>query len=625
MVLVVLCSGLMLGGCVDDDPVQPEGISLTWELIEYPQYREISCMTIDPDGRIFLGMRHLERENTESRIYISTENGEHWSERELGVFKILSVASDSNGRLFATGLYCNILRSLDHGDTWEDVSCDTIHGCHGVLVIDTQDNLYLTTYNSEIFQSIDHGESWVRICEDLDPAGYLQSLTISSTGVFFATSSEGFYRSRDGGENWHALTDVPWGKEYMQIILDSIDRIFVRAMGNLYASNDDGDTWESLDPPKYVYNLFIDRMDRLFCFCQDGLYLSDDGGEGWVSILGYRGVPGLHNTAVNAAGDIFVTGEWGVCRSTDNGESWDVLGFTYCPPVDIAIGENGSFYVLIQYGGIYRSDGAFENWSMFNRGLPCVELYCLEIGPEATLLAGTSDGVYISREDSPDWTCAGLAGNRIVALFAISEDSIAASTGEAGQFVSPDGGTEWRHVGMKGYNIRSLIKTGDGDLLAGANFGGVFRYTGDGILWDQINEGLDDLRVTALVASSSGDILAGTRSRLFISTDGGSSWRRFNEEYIDVTTIHATGEDILIGAVRRGILWTRADIIRLYPQNDGVRGNIRTIITDPDRFVYVLTSSREIIRSTLPLEDAPLTGLRLERSSPWKDRLQELK
>lgn len=607
-VLVVFLSGLMLGGCVGDDPVQPEGISLTWESIEYPQYREIVYMTIDPDGRIFFGMHYDERENTENRIYISTDNGECWSERVLGDFEVRSMASDSDGRLFAVGRRCDILRSLDHGETWEELGCDTLLGCYGDLVMDAHDNLYLPTYQCGVFRSVDHGESWVQISDGSNYKGYFQSLAVNSTGVLFVATSMRLYRSRDGGENWHALTDVPWGQEYMQMMLDSTDRIFVLTLGNPYVSNDDGETWESLHPPQFIYNLFIDGMDRLFCFCRDSLYISNAGGEGWISILGYPGTHGPCNAAVNAAGDIFVTGQWGVCRSIDNGASWDMLGFTCYHPVDIAVGESGSFYVLTQYGGIYRSDGTFDNWSLFNEGLPCVLLHCLVNGPEATLLAGTDDGVYISREDHPDWSCAGLAGNRVVALLTISGDSIAASTERAGLFVSADGGAEWRYAGMKGYNTRSLIKTHDGDLLVGANFGGVFRYTGDGILWDQMNAGLTDLRVTALVRLDSGDILAGTRSGIFVSSDGGSSWWRFNEERIDVSAMHATGEDILIGVTGRGLLWTRAGMNSLYHQNDGLQSTIRVIKSDPDRFVYVLATD-EIIRSASPLKHSPVPGL----------------
>jgi len=594
-------------GCVDDDPVRPEGIRLTWERIDYPRYNAIVCAAIDPDGRILLGMHHREGSNIESRIYVSTDGGESWDARELGVFEMRSLASDSEGRLFATEHYCNILRSLDHGESWEESSCDSLFDCHSTLLIDANDNLYLPAYDSGIYRSSDHGDSWVRICERFYSEGYLRSLAVNSMGVLFAATSGGLYRSRDGGENWQGLMDIPWGKRITQMALDSTDRIFANASGYLYASSDDGETWTTLHTPQHVYDLFLDGSDRLFSFCVDSLYLSDDGGERWVSIFGYSGAPDNCNAAVNAAGDIVVTGWWGVCRSIDNGANWNMLGFTYYNAVDIAIGENGSFYTLIPYGGIYRADGAFEGWTVFNTGLPCIELRCLANGPERTILAGTADGVYASHEDSPGWSRAGLAGNRIVALFTLTGDSMAVSTKDNGLFVSTGGGAEWRHVGMKGYNIPCVIETGDGRLLAGADFGGVFRYTGDGIVWDQINAGLTDLRVTALAAAGNGDILAGTRTGLFISTDGGSSWRRFNEERIDVTTMHIAGEDILIGTVGSGILWTRTGMTGLYPQNDGMRDAIRAILTDPDRFVYALTSS-ELLRSTLSLGGASPAG-----------------
>lgn len=601
-VLLILYSALLLVNCVDDDPVQPKGIRLAWERIEYPSYNEVVCTTVDPDGRIFLGMHHSEGENTVSRIYISADNGESWIDRDLGDFEIQFLATDSEGRLFATKHYCDILRSLDHGESWETLDCDTLSSCLNVIVIDGHDNLYLPRYHRGIYLSVDHGDSWAQICDG--PEGYCYSLAVNSEDVLFAATDAGLYRSRDGGENWQELPDAPGAESYFQMMLDSTDRIFINTRDNLYVSNDDGETWTTLQPPGRVYYLFLEGRDRLFAFCPDSLYLSDDGGERWVPTLGYSGTPYFNKVAVNAAGDIFVTGRWGVCRSIDDGASWDILGFMYSRPVDIAIGKNGYFYALIRFGGVYRADGAFESWTVFNTGLPCVESYCLVNGPHSTLLTGTADGVYISREESPGWSCAGLEGKRIVALFALNGDSVAASTEDNGLFVSADSGTEWRHVGMTGYNTSCLIETADDRLLAGANFGGMFRYTGDGILWDQMNAGLADLRVTALAVISSGDILAGTRGGLFVSPDGGSSWRRFNEERIDVSTICITGEDILIGTPKNGILWTMTGRTELYPQNDGMQGYIHTITTDHDRFVYVLTSL-EIYRSTLSLEDAP--------------------
>lgn len=607
--VVFLCSALLLGSCVDDDPVQPEKVGLGWEKVNYPLYNTITCIAIDPDGSIFLGMHDNNWQNTKSQIYISPDNGESWRMKELCGFEIHSLEIDSEGRLFAMGDYCELLRSLDHGECWEELNDDTLTNCRSVIVIDVNDRIYIPTYERGIYMSTDHGDSWVRIHEGLPSGSYLQSLAVNSKGCLFANTSTGLYRSCDSGENWRELEDVPWGESGIQMELDSMDRIFVHHQDNLYVSNDDGENWETLNPPHDIYDIFLDGKDRLFAICGDSLYLSNDGGETWISISGFPHRPYYARMAVNAAGDIFITGIWGIIRSIADGASWQLLGFAYYPPVDIAIGRTGSFHILITYGGVYQSAGDLENWTVFNMGLPNVMFHCLANGPDSTILAGTADGVYISPEDRPDWARAGLSGNRIVKLFTFAGDSLAASTEDNGLFISTDRGTEWRNVGMVGYNTQGLIKTGDGRLVAGANFGGIFRYTGDGILWDQMNSGLTDLRVTALAVISNGDILAGTGSGLFVSADGGASWRRFNTENILVTTICVTGEDILIGTGNSGLLWTRTGFTGLYPQNEGLTDDAVYIIrTDPDRRVYIKIYY-ELWRSALTLGDISPVGL----------------
>lgn len=606
--VVLPCLVLLLACCVDDDPVLPQGAGFAWDEVDFPRYNGVRCIAADPDDRIFVGTCNRDSRNPSSQIYISPDNGESWRKGELGAFWIHSLEIDSQGRLFAMENNCSMLRSLDHGECWEALKYDSISGCHDKFVIDANDNLYLPTSRDGVYISTDHGDSWVRLCEAISPESYLYSVLVDSKGCLYARTSEGLYRSRDGGENWQELANVPWGERYAGIQLGSTDQILAYANDILYVSEDEGESWTTLIPPPDIYRIFPDGWGRLFYICADSLYMSDESGSIRFSLFDFQEYPLSTYIAVNAAGDIFVTGRWGISRSIDDGESWEMLGFSNHWPVDIARGGNGSFYILLRYGGFYRSIDNLENWTVFNTGLPLIESSSLVNGPDSTMMAGTADGVYVSSEDRPQWHRAGLAGNRVVRLFTFPGDSIAASTEDNGLFISTDGGTEWLNIGLVGYNTRDLVKTDDGHLVAGANFGGIFRYTGEGILWDQANSGLADLRVTALAAISNGDILAGTERGLFVSANGGTSWKRFDREDLSVKAICVTYEDILVGTVYGEILWTRTGIAGLHSLNDGARGPITAIVTDPDRFVYIL-SPHTFFKSVLSLGDISPAGL----------------
>lgn len=610
---LVLCPAVLLACCVDDDPVRPAVTKMTWEQVDHPTYYPIRCIALDPDGRILVGTgisQLLGRKK--SNVYISSDNGESWRKKELGEFYLRSIASDGEGRLFARGEDCEMLRSLDNGESWEELPTDSLYSCHDALVFDASDRIYLPTYQRGIYRSIDHGESWVRICDEIAPESNLNALAVTSVDCLLANTNTGFYRSCDGGYTWEKRGDGPWGTYSIRMALDSTDRIFARSYPCLYTSNDDGETWQTLDPPGNVEKIFLDIQDRLITICDDSLYLSADGGETWRCLFGFPEHSYHNYPGANAAGDIFVAGRWGVSRSIDDGESWGMLGLSAYSPSDIALGGSGHLYILLRYGGMYRSTGDLDGWTMFSTGLPHVELHCMATARDSTMYVGTDDGVYASLLDDPCWSRAGCAGNAVAGLFTLGGDSMAAATEDNGLFLSIDGGTEWRNLGMVGYHIRSVIKTGDGRLLAGADVGGAFRYTGDGVLWDQVNDGLTDLRVTALAAISSGDLLAGTRGGLFISSDGGASWRRFNDGNINVNTICVAEEHILIGVMRgQGILWTRTGITEMYPLNgETIRDDIFVIRTDPEGFVFALAHSA-IFRSIPSVYDISPGVLRL--------------
>jgi photosystem II stability/assembly factor-like uncharacterized protein len=607
--LAPLLTCLLLGGCVRNDVVQPKGTNLLWKDVAYPLQHQITSMAIDPDGRIFLGVYdyRIGFSLRQSVLYVSSDDGETWVEIQTGDFDMEGLAVDSGGRLFATDNY-RIIRSLDHGETWEAPTL--IPNTRGSLtfVVDSSDDIYVWTGGSEIYFSSDHGGSWTQIAQALAAAGDLESLDVNSKGCLFAIAGGNLYSSCDGGVSWTELQNAHWG--YLgQVAIDSGDRIFVNDYVHLYRSTDDGKTWTASEPPpnQMADEISIDGRDRLYAWC-NSLYVSDDGGDSWALAM-TRGTSSLYFLASNAAGDMFAAGYWGLSRSIDGGANWEMIGFSYYPVVDIAVDGNGLLYLGLQCGGVYRSIDDFQDLERFNKGLPDVRLYCLASAGESTLIAGTSNGVYVSPEDRPAWSLAGLAGHGVSKVFAFSEDSIAAFAN--GLFVSVDGGKGWSEIGLDGYSIRALVRTDDGKLLAGANFGGIFRYTGQGILWDQMNGGLGDLRVNALAVTRSGDILAGTETGIFISSNDGVSWRRYWKETTEITNALVVDEDIFFG-FREGVLWTRTDGSTLSVQNDGLSpidvSTVRSIAADPHDYLFLLTA-RSVFKSSQSTKELTPSGL----------------
>jgi ligand-binding sensor domain-containing protein len=582
----------LLGGCVNGVAVAPEEAPLFWRAEALPARYSVASVAIDPEGRIFLAASDYSSSSEVyggSLIFLSSDNGDTWTKQPIYYGSITDIASDLEGRIFAATRE-GILRSSDHGESWETLESEVNSSGDGRLLFDSSDGIYLWTWGNGIYFSGDHGGSWTQIGEGIPAAGGLQSFDASANGTLFAIVNGSLMRSRDRGASWTALEDAPWQESPEDVATDSGNRVFVNTYSGLYRSSDGGETWTATTPlDDYSWRLYIDGRDRLYNNCGRGLYVSEDRGESWTLILSLVS-SSVDRVASNTAGDVFATGSWGLSRSTDRGASWTLLGFSGSQWVDITVGEDGTLYLGLQRGGIHRSAGASGAWERFDAGFPAEALYCLERGEGSILIAGTGDGIYASREDRAAWSRIGFAGHFARRVFVISRDSIAAF--ENTVWLSIDGGATWRDLGLNGYDVRALVRAPDGDLLAGANFGGVFRYTGEGTVWDQANDGLNGPTVNALVLTRFGDIIAGTDAGMFISSDDAASWRPYCREKPKILSMLFAGEDLVLGT-DHGVLVKSPGEIALTAQNEGIwsydRTRLRSLAAGPSSIYFLGT------------------------------------
>jgi ligand-binding sensor domain-containing protein len=118
-----------------------------------------------------------------------------------------------------------------------------------------------------------------------------------------------------------------------------------------------------------------------------------------------------------------------------------------------------------------------------------------------------------------------------------------------GLFVSADQGKNWSHIGLANVFISSIAIDSQGYLFAGSHKHGVYRSIDSGQNWFEMNMGLEDSDINAIVINSQDEIFLGTESGLFRSTNSGMEWQEANNEliypFIDALTI--TSDRIFAG------------------------------------------------------------------------------
>jgi len=522
--------------------------------------------TIGDDGTIYMiSERYHPLTWWRDYLLVSTDKGESWAEYPADDLFNQFITVDKDGAIY---LYSNsgtdITRSLDGGKHWTDI--------RGTLPDDTSlygsrlrpapdGKIYLSTHQAGIFVYDTAGNMWSSRYDSLPWGDHdLYSMAVDEEGRIYAGTSDGLWRD-EGAAGWTKFDDSPELEGRIEkILIDCEGRIYIlntrrRAM----VSRDNGETWNEPLPGVYIYDLFVDRQGRIFVLNSSDLLVSTDGGYVFDEILQEQETG---NILINSHpdGEIFLFSENpgpGLQRSGDGASTWELIGFPYGDIRSIYAGSNGDLFALTNNSGIWKLEKECGRWSCLSVEEDLITPYCIMENPEGCLVASTSNGVFISQHDASSWDrVGGHIASSLGEIIYLENGRIAGRTGSR-VYLLDDAGTSWILIGMEGYGLTSIASF-EGGLYASANFGGVFRYTGEGVVWEQVNAGLKDLKVMDLAVLPGAGLFALTSTKgLFLLKEGTSSWTPFYAgNDLEMSTLHR-GKDVLYaGTAGDGILWT---------------------------------------------------------------------
>ena len=331
------------------------------------------------------------------------------------------------------------------------------------------------------------------------------AVTTTTTAEFPATFSTSQWTQMGG----------PPGGVVVDIFETSKKTLYVNSAVGIYRLKAGATVWAPVDVniPNDVFRLPIaEHADTLYMVSTDGLLASTDDGETW-NILGPRpeGYP-AELIVIDAAED----------RSTP---------------------ARGTMYLALLNRGVFRSTDAGKHWSSVNSGLTGRKIYKLAaIGN--TVFAGTDRGLY--RLNADVWEQLPVDTTRVVHDLATFEDNLYVGTGHkvgdrmrldpsrAGRvFKSNDLGTSWTEITPKDENglfivasVTPIAVKGETILVRGYR---LFRSKDDGMTWT--NFGAVPNTYTYLAADENTFYKTGIYG-LYRTTDAGESWHHFMEGII---------------------------------------------------------------------------------------------
>lgn len=290
--------------------------------------------------------------------------------------------------------------------------------------------------------------------------------------IILAGTRSGLFRSQDGGETWQYLHDGLRDENIRALVLSPADSamVFAGTSKGIFLSEDGGDHWTDwFEESSGLSNIDIQDLaihpenpEILYAATPGGLFVSQDGGDTWE--LTFDGGSYQESRDVrfirfsSKARSLYIGTAGGIFKSTDGGKHWDKKweGVLPSPRELVSLDTDPEFIYIGTDEGLYKS---------YNRGITWIRdatpkdepVGQLAVDPEETIhvYMATARRVYVSPDGGDTWDLLGFeAGDgetldllRLVRSAKQSSPTLIAGTSE-GLYISSNGGRSWEETAL---------------------------------------------------------------------------------------------------------------------------------------------------------------------------------
>ncbi|MFT4578903.1 MAG: photosystem II stability/assembly factor-like uncharacterized protein [Nitrospinales bacterium] len=283
--------------------------------------------------------------------------------------------------------------------------------------------------NIGVYRSQDLGISWKQINQGLfDQNIRTLSLHPDFPKTIYAGTALGIFKSEDEGETWNEWIDESSGLTHPKIHDLSIDAqdsdiIFAATEGGIYKSFDSGESWDVLYDETPVLQIESSTINPniIYAVTSKNMIRSNDGGENWKDVWQDDVTNPLLVLALNTDPEFLYSGtQTGLLKSFNTGRNWVVdQNFSGTPVTAGYVYANNLSHLLFGSGEkIFRSNDGGDSWLSLaslvfgrNEGTSITHtLTQIETLGERIILAGTTSGLFISKDEGRSWENINLSG-----------------------------------------------------------------------------------------------------------------------------------------------------------------------------------------------------------------------
>ncbi len=534
----------------------------SWTLAGIPPSFGVVSLVVDPlepdtvciSGQIFSPFN--------DGVLVSRDGGARWEDSGLGGGKAPApYLAATSGAVYAIPPFGTFRRTADGGRTWTNVpfpirGSSPGPGAIAGAVVDSVTDALVVVMDGKIWSTLDGGGTWVSGGDV--PSARVTGLAARASVLFDATD-HGIYRSADMGSSWSLVVPEP----ATSIAVSKSDPFL--ALGGAGSG-----VWRSTDafgsfdlsstslPGSQHFRLALEQGHTVFAIpdrAEGGLIFRRTESGAWEEFS--REPPGSafaidpRDPSIQYFSPFYSAGSCpALQKTTDAGQTWMPVGAPLCGVERISIDPDNSRRLIIT---------ALDGLSLSTDGGLTRKRTSTQYGYPVLFDAERPGRVYAGNLSSADGGATWTAGP--------VPDPLCDSTGS---FCQPQSLAIDERTGAV-----YAVTARDYRLYRRADFGGA---------WTALPAtGLSDIRDIA-IDPSTGDIVAGTRTGVFRSRDGGLNFEAVDPGGLsaDVSSVIVRGSDGALFAAARGVIWELgATILRDTPVGSSHRPPPRVVPPRP--------------------------------------------
>ncbi|RJQ32176.1 MAG: hypothetical protein C4562_03860 [Actinobacteria bacterium] len=365
--------------------------------------------------------------------------------------------------------------------------------------------------------------------------GYVEDIAIAPNGTIYAASNSpnGIFASTNGGASWHGPSGNADMGSPIDVEVDGASNAYVIAGIDLYKTTNNGSSWSKLSSGKGNYDqTMLYAQNKLLVPSRDGsIDLSSNGGSSFSNVTIASGQRITSLASSPTAGTFYAlvgSGTTTLYSSTDGGASWAPTGKAGDYSV-VGVNQTSGRIVLAGNTNEYSDNGGGAWSSMGTGGSGHITFSSNRtyIGPSWT---DNDGGTWHNLQNEAASYTSILKGDS----FAVdgSNSNIMYIKSGRGIAKTTDGGANWTDIcsGMTGITVNDISQARNKNVVWIAAYGGLARcsnFTSSSPTWTfpiLPSVSVDSATSVWVNPSNTNTVLAGALQRIWLTTDGGSSW-----------------------------------------------------------------------------------------------------